>query len=130
MRAHVLWVDEDASRSMLRRMSLVNAGFVVLNASCETRAVELLKAHRVDVVCVDSHSVDPGKPREFGNIKSVTPHIPLVLIHDDGAIPARLEQYADVVIDEPDPDSTTQRLIDVLEQAHFPFCVSRLDDVC
>ena len=128
MNAHVLCFDKNTQRSMGRRRSLEDAGFVVLHAQNEVEAPELLQSGRVDVVCIDSYLMSNGETGVASGIKSVKPHVPVVLIHDDGAIPERFREYVDVVIDEPDFDATARWLIEELCDCEFPFFVRWFDD--
>ena len=127
MKAHVLCVD-DGSRSIRHRKSLEDAGFVVLNACDETQAVDLLKAHRVDVVCVDSRFLHNGGTGIGANIKSTKPDVPIALIRDNGAIPARFEEQVDAVVDKSDFDTRARWLIEELHGVQFPFFLQWFDD--
>jgi len=122
MKACVVCVDEDVARSRVRRKVLENAGFAVLSASHETRAVELLQWHRVDVACVTSQR--DVQARGLGRaIKRARPDVPVVLIHDRGEIPAHFEEYVDIVLDESDFEMTAQWLIEELQDAEGFFFV-------
>ena len=122
MKACVVCVDENVARSRVRRKVLENAGFAVLSASHETRAVELLQSHRVDVACVAPQS-DVQAQGLGRTIKSARPDVPVVLIHDRGEIPAHFEEYVDIVIDESDFETTAQWLIEELQDGEGLFFV-------
>ena len=127
MKAHVLCVDNNGPRLMGHQKSLEDAGFVVLNACDETQAVNLLKSHPVDVVCVRSRFVDGGG-NGVASLKSVKPDVPIVLIRDNGAIPARFLEQVDVVIEEPDFDARARWLLVELQDVQYPFFLRWLDD--
>lgn len=92
------------------------------------QAAEVLKLHRIGVVCVESRTADGQGATVGAGIKEVEPHIPVVLIHHRGVVPAQFEKYVDVVIDEPDFEATAQRLIEELRDTDFPFFVRWFDD--
>src|SRR5271157_3289477 len=95
MKAHILCIDDNSSRLMGRRKTLEDAGFAVLGASDEMQAVELLTTLRVDVVCVDSRFLRTAGTDIAASIKSAKPHVPIVLMRDNGAIPASFREHAD-----------------------------------
>ena len=123
MKACVLCIDESTSRSTDRLTTLEAAGFGVLNASDEPHAVELLGSHRVDVICIASQAGDAQKSGMGRSIKRVRPDVPVVLIHSQGNPPAHFEEYADIVIDEPDFRAMTRWLIEALQEAPNLFFV-------
>ena len=121
MKAHVLCVDDNGPRSIDRRKSLEDIGFVVMSACDETQAAEFLKSHPVDIVCVDSHSLNSVGSALGASIKSVMPHVPLILICDKDTTPGTLGEHVDIVMDEPDFDTKGQWLLKELCNAYAPF---------
>ncbi len=128
MRAHILCVDDNSPRSIGRRRSLEDVGFVVMYACGEAQAAEFLKSHPVDIVCVDSHSLNPVGSALGASIKSVKPHVPLILICDKDATPDTLGKHVDIVMDEPDFETKGQWLLQELCDAHAPFFLRWLDE--
>jgi hypothetical protein len=128
MRAHILCVDDNGSRSADRRRSLEDVGFVVMYACDETQAAELLKSHPVDVVCVDSHSLNRVGSALGASIKNVKPRVPLILICDKDTTPGTLGEHVDIVMDEPDFDTKGQWLLEELCDAYAPFFLRWLDE--
>ncbi len=128
MRAQILCVDDNGSRSIDRRRSLEDIGFAVMYACDETQAAEMLKSHPVDIVCVDSHSLNRVGSALGASIKSVKPHVPLVLICDKNVTPDTLGEHVDIVIDEPDFDTKGQWLLEELSDAYAPFFLRWLDE--
>lgn len=123
MRATVLCVDECTARSRGRGKALEAAGFAVLQARSESQALELLKSHRVDVVCIVPFEGDAHEPGIGHEIKNAQPDVPLVLIHGQGVVPVHFEEYIDIVIDEPDFEATAQWLIPTLQDTSNFFFV-------
>ena len=131
MEAHVLCVDNNGPRLMRHQKSLENAGCVILNTCDETQAVNLLKSHPVDVVCVQSGFVDGGGNGWNGvgtNLERVKPDVPIVLIRDNGAIPSSFEEQVDVVIEEADFDARARWLLVQLQDVQYPFFLRWLND--
>src|SRR5271165_5539476 len=104
MKAHVLLVDDNASRSAERWQYLVGAGIEVINASDDRQAIEVVQSHRVDVVCIDAQSAVNRGSGIGAFVKYLKPHVPVVLIADDGRIPGHFEEHVDIVIDRADFD--------------------------
>jgi len=121
MKAHVLLVDDNASRSEDRRQYLVGAGIEVINASEERQAIEVVQSHRVDVVCIDAQSALNRGPGIGAFVKCLKPHVPVVLIADDGRIPGHFEEHVDMVIDRADFDITGRHLVRELYRNQVPF---------
>jgi len=121
MKAHVLLVDDNALRSANRRHYLVGAGLEVINASEERQAIEVVQSHRVDVVCIDAQSALNRGPGIGAFVKYLKPHVPVVLIADDGRIPGHFEEHVDIVIDGADFDITGGHLVAELYRNHVPF---------
>ncbi len=121
MKAHVLLVDDNASRSEGRRQYLVGAGIEVINASEEGQAMKLVQSHRVDVVCIDAQSALNRGPGIGAFVKFLKPRVPVVLIADDGRIPGHFEEHVDIVIDRADFDITGGHLVRELYRNQVPF---------
>src|SRR5271166_958627 len=121
MKAHVLLVDDNASRSAERWQYLVGAGIEVINASDDRQAIEVVQSHRVDVVCIDAQSAVNRGSGIGGFVKYLKPHVPVVLIADDGRTPSHFEEHVDIVIDRADFDITGGHLVRELYQTQVPF---------
>jgi len=121
MKARVLLVDDNASRSADRRQYLGGAGIEVINASGERQATEIVQSHRVDVVCIDAQSAVNRGSGIGGFVKYLKPHVPVVLIADDGRTPSHFEEHVDIVIDRADFDITGGHLVRELYQTQVPF---------
>lgn len=128
MTMKVLCLDGNSPDSVARTKALEHAGFVVLQVNDDARAQHLLENQHVDVVCVHSHSVEEGKTSLVSKVKALLPHVPLVLIHDSGAVPERFEEYADVIVDEGDFRRTAESLIHELRDMQCPFFVHWFED--
>ena len=128
MRAHILCVDDNGSRSIDRRRSLEDVGFVVMYACDETQAAALLKTHPVDIVCVDSYSLNSVGSALGASIKNVKPRVPLILICDKDTTTGTLGEHVDIVMDEPDFDTKGQWLLEELCDACAPFFLRWLDE--
>jgi|SRR5271165_553191 hypothetical protein len=121
MKAHVLLIDDNASRSANRRQYLGGSEIEVMNASEERQAIEVVQSHRVDVVCIDAQSAVNRGPGIGAFVKYLKPHVPVVLIADDGRIPGHFGGHVDIVIERADFDLTGGRLVQELCRDHVPF---------
>jgi DNA-binding NtrC family response regulator len=86
MTTHVLLVDDNASRSSDRQRFLAAAGVEIIIACNEHRAAEVIKSHRVDVVCIDSEFVVNRGPWLGAFIRRQLPFFPVIMIADDSRI--------------------------------------------
>jgi CheY-like chemotaxis protein len=116
----ILCVDDNDPRAIDHQMALENAGCEALRARDEDEAVELLLAHQVDMVFVDSRLGNGRAIRAGAHIKSL--RLRIVLICEDGTAPASFQEHVDVTIDESAFDEKAQWLITSLKHAHFPLC--------
>jgi DNA-binding NtrC family response regulator len=121
MKAYVLLVDGNAPRYAERRQYLVGAGIQVINASDDRQAIEVVQSHRVDVVCIDAQSAVNRGPGIGAFVKHLKPHVPVILIADDGRIPGHFEEHVDIVIDDADFDVTGGHLVRELYRSQIPF---------
>jgi PleD family two-component response regulator len=111
MKAHVLLIDDNASRSAERRHYLVGAGLGVINACEERQAIEVMQSYRVDVVCIDAQFVVNRGSEVGALVKCLKPFVPVVLIADDDRLPGHSKVHVDIVIDRADFDVTGGRLV-------------------
>jgi DNA-binding NarL/FixJ family response regulator len=97
-------------------------GYVVVHASDETEAVELLKGSRVEVICIDSRAfVEAGRSAIGASLKNTDPHVPVVLMVQTGSkTPPHCEEHVDVIIDESTFAAMGHWLIEELREARFP----------
>jgi DNA-binding NtrC family response regulator len=123
MKACVVYVDQNKFCSNGCEKTLEEAGCLVLSARHEARAVELLGARHVDVVCIAATGGDVDGQVLGSSIKRSKPDVPIVLIRDAGAAPADFEQFADVVIDELDFAAAAPWLIEKLHDKKDLFFV-------
>ena len=121
MKAHVLLIDDNASRSAERRRYLVGAGAGVINACEERQAIEVMQSPRVDVVCIDAQFVVNRGSQIAALVKYLKPFIPVVLIADDDRLPGCSKEHVDIVIDRADFDVTGGRLVQELSRDRVPF---------
>lgn len=128
MPAHVLLVDDNASRSTARQRFLAAAGVEIVIACSEYRAVEVIKSGRVDVVCLDAEFVVNRGPWLGAFIRRQTPCVPVVLIADNGRIPVHFEKHVDIVIDRADFAISGRGLIRELLRGHVPFFHTWFED--
>jgi DNA-binding NtrC family response regulator len=121
MTTHVLLVDDNVSRSADRQRFLVTAGVEIITACDEYRAVEVIKSHGVDVICIDAEFVVNRGSWLGAFIKRQTPFVLVVLIADDDRIPDHFEKHVDIVIDRADFAISGRGLIRELLRGHVPF---------
>ena len=121
MTTHVLLVDDNASRSADRQRFLAASGVEIIIACDEYRAVEVIKSHRVDVVCIDSEFVMNREPWLGAFMRRQVPFVPVVLIADDARVPGHFEKHVDIVIDRADFAISGRGLIRELLRGHVPF---------
>lgn len=119
----VLCLDTNGSDSVARTKALEDAGFVVLQATDDARAQDLVGREQVDVVCVHSRSIIGAKPNRVSKVKALLPHVPFILIHDSGPVPDRFEEFVDEVVYESDFRGAAESLIRNLRDAQCPFFV-------
>jgi CheY-like chemotaxis protein len=127
MNANILCIDDSEVRARDRQRILGASGFVVTNAHDETQAIELLSSHRIDAICVDSRS-NAGIARLGAVVRRLRPHVRVILICGDGAVPARFQEHVDIVMDESDFNRRARHVIDGLRDFRCPFFVEWLND--
>jgi DNA-binding NtrC family response regulator len=116
----ILCMDDNDSRAIDHQMALESAGCEVLRARDEDQAVELLAAHQVDMVFVDSRLGNARAIRAGAKIKSL--RLRIILICEDNTAPASFQEHVDVTVDESAFDEKAQWLITSLKHTHFPLC--------
>ena len=109
--------------------NLEAGGYEVLRASDEGHAVELLRTQLVNVVCIDSRCMAEAESPAMGaSLKSVVPHVPVVLVQTASTMPWHYEQQVAVVIDEAGFDAMGHWLIEELHELRFPLFVQWFED--
>ena len=129
MNAQILCIGGSAARWRKWGEDLEADGYVVVHASDETEAIELLKAAQVAVVCIDSHTVDGAEGSVLGaRLKNAQPRVPVVLIQAGSEAPPRFEEDVDVVIDESTFTKMDHWSIEELQEVRFPLFVKWFDE--
>jgi DNA-binding NtrC family response regulator len=124
MNAQVLCIVGSAVRWHKWRAQLAANGCKLLRATDETQAIDLLSAHRVDVICIDSQTMADARNSYIGvSLKNENPRVPIVLIQTDSTIPSHFEQLVDVMTDEASFEVTGSWMIQDLHEVRFPLFV-------
>jgi len=124
MKAQILCIGGSAARWQDWGKDLEADGYVVVHASDETEAVELLKASPVDVVCIDSRAMGDGGSSVLGtSLRDTQPRVRVVLIQSGGEVPPRFEEQVDVAIDESTFPTMGHWLVEELREVRFPLFV-------
>ena len=130
MNVEILCVGGSAARWQAWGKSLRDDGYVIVHASDEVEAVEVLKSCRVAVVCIDSIAMfeDGSKAPITGTrLRDADPHVPIVLVHSGAVMPEHYEKHVDVVIDGQTFTALGTWLIEELREVRFPLFVEWFD---
>jgi len=124
MNGQILCIGGDFERWANWRHELEEKGYVFVQATDEREASTLLKACRVDVVCIDSQIMaESGGSEIAASLKHAAQHAPVVLVQTGDAVPQHFEERVDVVIDESTFSSVGHWLIEELRETRFPVFV-------
>jgi CheY-like chemotaxis protein len=124
MNGQILCIGGDLERWANWRNELEENGYVFVQATDEREASTLLKACRVDVVCIDSQIMtESGSSEIASSLKSAAQHVPVVLVQTGNDVPQHFEERVDVVIDESTFSSVGHWLIEELRETRFPVFV-------
>ncbi|PYP91920.1 MAG: response regulator [Candidatus Angelobacter sp. Gp1-AA117] len=114
-KATILCVDDEENPLTLRKLVLQNAGYAVLTARSANQALEILSSRKVDLVLSDL--LMPGKTgTELAReIKTSTPHLPVILISGVNEIPPDAS-YADMFLSKVEgPVAMCEKIAAVLQ---------------
>ena len=124
MNGQILCIGGDLERWANWRHELEENGYVFVQATDEREASTLLKACRVDVVCIDSQIMAESRGSEIAaSLKNAAQHVPVVLVQTGNDVPQHFEERVDVVIDESTFSSLGHWLIEELRETRFPVFV-------
>jgi len=122
--AQILCIGGNASRWERWGRNLQEDGYVVVHARDEQEAFALLRACRVDVVCIDSELMaETGSSVIGAGLKEAHPHVPVVLVQTGKDVPEHFEKQVDVVIDQSTFAAVGSWLIDELREVRLPVFV-------
>lgn len=111
----ILCVDDEENPLMLRKLVLQRAGYEVLTAGSVNQALEMLSAHKIDLVLSDL--LMPGKTGTdlAREIKASTPGLPVIIISGVNEIPPEAS-YADMFLSKVEgPIAMCEKIASVLE---------------
>ena len=129
MKARILCVGGSAARWQDWGRDLEADGYVVVHASDETEAAELVRASPVDVVCIDSRAMGDGGSSVLGTrLRTAQPRVPVVLIQSGSKVPPRFEEQVDVVFDESTFSAMGHWLLEELREVRFPLFVEWFEE--
>jgi len=110
-------VDDEDNALVLRRGILERAGYEVLIALSGKQALELLAAHKVDLVLSDYVMPKVSGGKLAREIKTLNPHLPVIILTGIQEIPAD-SIHADLLISKTEgPVSICAKIAALLRKA-------------
>jgi DNA-binding NtrC family response regulator len=117
-RTLVLWIDTRCEQSGHKAL-LERNGYQVIKADGHKEAYAVLASDSVDAIILDFEL--SGSSETVRRLKSIKPHIPILLIGSSGAIPSGIPSGVDAVVEENDPPARVVKILDYLLDVRFPF---------
>lgn len=113
----ILCVDDEHNALVLRRGILERAGYSVITALSATQALELLGAHKVDLVLSDYVMPNLSGGKLARDIKILHPHLPVIILTGIQEIPAD-SIHADLFLSKTEgPVSICAKIAALLQKA-------------
>jgi DNA-binding response OmpR family regulator len=83
----ILCIDGEELELSLRKMVLEGEGYAVLTATNATRALELFKAQRIDLVITDNLQCGTGQALA-AELRDLSPPLPIMVLSGGTTVPA------------------------------------------
>jgi DNA-binding NtrC family response regulator len=107
----ILCIDDDDGVLRFHRALLERRGFEVLTAGSARQGLRLAEACPVAVVIIDYHMPEMYGHEVAAEIKRIRPHIPIVMVSNDDAIPEQVLSAVDAFVSK---DEAASRLLPVI----------------
>lgn len=112
-RKTILCIDDDHSMLGYQRALLERRGFDVLTAASARQGLEIAAACVVAAVIVDYHMPEMNGHELATEIKRLRPHLPIVMVSSDDAIPEQALTMVDAFVSK---NEASRRLLPVITQ--------------
>jgi len=115
---HILCIDDAEIALRVRKLLLVDAGYVVLTAASGEDGLEIFKQNPIDLVIADHFLSDKTGAEIAKEMKGVKPQVPILIVSAASEQPAGLE-FADGFISKGDgPEVLLEAIVEVLQRRH------------
>ena len=94
LRPTILCIDDAEIALRVRKLLLTIAGYDVVTAASGEEGLELLKRDAVDLVIADHFLTDKTGTEIAGEMKTIKPHVPILIVSAASDIPEGIE-FAD-----------------------------------
>jgi CheY-like chemotaxis protein len=119
----ILCIDDHWDGLIARKILLESSGFAVMEASSAEDGLRLFLSHSVDAVVVDYQMPGTDGAAVAAYMKSLKPHVPIVLLSAYGPLPERKLRSVDTFLSKSQPPSmllsSLNRLLDARDKPFF-----------